>query len=66
MVIIDGNPNDDVPDVRNVDEHFDGSVDSLNYDSECDEEAEGGDNNVTIDNDNDSNGSRGATGKLLK
>ena len=66
VVIIEGRPNND-PVIDNVDNHYDGSVDTPHYDTEPDDdiesmndEAEEDDNNATIENDNDSNG-RGVT-----
>ena len=66
LVIIEGSPNKD-PTIDNVDDHYDGSVDTPHYDSEPDDDmesmnddAEGNDNDATIEDDNDSNG-RGVT-----
>ena len=66
VVIIEGSPNND-PVIDNVDNHYEGSVDTPHYDSEPDDDmesmnddAEGDDNDATIEDDNDSNG-RGVT-----
>ena len=66
VVIIEGSPNND-PVISNVDNHYDGSVDTPHYDTEPDDDmesmndgAEEDNNNATIENDNDSNG-RGVT-----
>ena len=56
IVIIEGSPNSD-PIISNTDDHYEGSVDSLNYESENDVEDN---DDGTINDDNDSDG-RGVT-----
>ena len=56
IVIIEGSPNSD-PIVSNIDDHYEGSIDSLHYESGDDVEDN---DDGTINDDNDSDG-RGVT-----